>query len=156
MSAFVKQLAVLSVLWALCELLLPDSRQQHMVRMAVSVLVMTALLSTVGELLQSTPPNMPVLARQITQTSEAHYRQTVLKAAANQTAAYCERFCERSGYTAQVSAFLRLDGRVERIEGWISPTAPLVQLDDVNRLIADQLGVDAECIQLSVIGAEEK
>ena len=44
MDAFVRQLTVLSVLWSLSELLLPEGRLQKMARMTVSVLVMAALI----------------------------------------------------------------------------------------------------------------
>ena len=64
MDAFVRQLAVLSVLWSLSELLLPEGRQQKMARMTVSVLVMTALLSGMGKLVQSRLPTITALASQ--------------------------------------------------------------------------------------------
>ena len=51
MDAFVRQLAVLSVLWSLSELLLPEGRLQKMARMTVSVLVMAALVSGLGSLM---------------------------------------------------------------------------------------------------------
>ena len=51
MDAFVRQLAVLSVLWSLSELLLPEGRLQKMARMTVSVLVMAALISGLGNLM---------------------------------------------------------------------------------------------------------
>ncbi len=56
MDAFVRQLAVLSVLWSLSELLLPEGRLKKMARMTVSVLVMAALVSGLGSWRARCPP----------------------------------------------------------------------------------------------------
>jgi len=154
MGALVRQVAALSMLWAVCELLLPDGRQQ-MVRMTVSVLVMTALLSTAGEWLINAPEGVPALAQQVMQVSRTHYRQTALRAAANQTSAYCERFCTRAGYAAQADVFFRFDGGVERIELRLQPRFPLKTPEETARLLCEELGLDFGCVQLSVLEAEE-
>ena len=154
MGAFVRQLAVLSVLWAVCELLLPDGRQQQMVRMTVSVLVMTALLSAAGDLLSKAPAAQPTLAQQAVKVSEGHYRQTALKAAANQTAAYCERFFAQAGYEAEGAVLLRMDGTLERIEIVFESHDGLRTPEKTARLLAQQLGIEAERIRLYEAGAE--
>ena len=81
MNAFVRQLAVLSVLWSVCELLLPEGRQQQMVRAAVGVLVMTALLGTMGRILSGSM-EIPAWSAQIAETGTYRYRQTALTAMA--------------------------------------------------------------------------
>lgn len=150
MSALIRQVAVLSVLWAMCELLLPSGKQQQMVRMTVGVLVMTALLSTTGELLHSHAPAAPTLAHQAVQTTQESYRQTVLRAAANQAAFYCQRLAERSGYTASVDVFLTMEGAVERIELSLQERAALLSPQEVIRRMARDLQIDAEKIRLEV------
>lgn len=150
MSALIRQVAVLSVLWAMCELLLPSGKQQQMVRMTVGVLVMTALLSTTGELLHSHTPAAPTLAHQAVQTTQESYRQTVLRAAANQTATYCQRLAERSGYTASADVYLTTEGMVERIELSLQERAALLSPQEVIQRIARELQLDVEKIRLEV------
>ena len=53
LNGFVRQLATLAALWALCELLGCNQRQQQMVRLTVSVMVMVALIASLGKLLGS-------------------------------------------------------------------------------------------------------
>jgi len=154
MGAFMRQLAVLAVLWAACELLLPDGRQQQLVRMTVSVLVMTALLSTAGDLLAIRPQGRPALAQQALGASEGQYHQTVIRAAANQTAAYCRRFFARAGYETEAGAFFHPDGSLERIEITVWQTNALISPEETARLLAGQLGMETERIQLSITGAE--
>ena len=49
MNGFVRQLAALATLWALCELLLP--RRREMIQLAASLMVMAALVMSLGEFL---------------------------------------------------------------------------------------------------------
>ena len=49
MDAFVRQLAVLSVLWSLSELLLPEGRLQKMARMTVSSYARAALSAAANQ-----------------------------------------------------------------------------------------------------------
>lgn len=147
MSALIRQIAVLSIMWAMCELLLPAGRQRHMVRMTVSVLVMTALLSTAGEVLQSGGPDSPALAQQAVQAAENNYLETALRAAANQAAGYCERLARRSGYQAQANVFLNREGGVERIELYLEEKNALLSRQEVARRIAQQLQIDQSCIR---------
>lgn len=144
------------MLWAVCELLLPTGRQQQLTRMTVSVLVMTALLSTAGDLLDVQPQGRPALVRQAAQISEDHYRETVIRTAANQTAAYCERFFSKAGCTAQATAFFTLDGAVEHIEIILDAPPALMTAQEAAELLARQLGMTAENIWISAAGAERK
>ena len=149
MHAFIRQIAVLAVLWTVCELLVPEGRLQQMVRMTVSVLVMTALLSTAGEALQSRPASSPALAQQAVQLSAHTYHRTALQAAANQLSAFCTRFASRAGYEAKPLVYLTEDGGLERIELHVSPTTPLIGTDALVQKLADQLQIDIQRIHLS-------
>ena len=51
MNAFIRQMAVLSVLWAFCEMLLPEGRQRRAVRLTVSLMMAASLLSSLSALL---------------------------------------------------------------------------------------------------------
>lgn len=153
MNAFVRQLAVLSVLWALCELLLPGGRQRPLVRMTISVLVIAALLSTAGQWLASmTVPALPTLADQAAQTWKGSYRNTALTAAANQVKGYCERLARRAGYEASATVFLTTEGALERVELTVRPQTPLMELRALRGALAQRLGVEET--RLVVNGAE--
>lgn len=162
MNTFVRQLAVLSVLWSLCELLLPDGRQQKMVRMTVSVLVMVALLSAVSRMLQSDlhMEGVPALAPAAQQATEESYLRTALQAAANQTESLCVRLANRAGYAASAAVYLRPSGEVERITlrltGWLDEaTPPLLGKEALAQAIAEQTGAKPQAIQIAQDGAEE-
>ena len=76
MDAFVRQLAVLSVLWSLSELLLPEGRLQKMARMTVSVLVMAALVSGLGSLMDiQLESALPAAAHKQQHRHQQHRRQ---------------------------------------------------------------------------------
>lgn len=151
MSALIRQITVLSVLWALCELILPSGRQRQMVRMTVGVLVMTALLSTAGELMHSGIPTAPALAQQAIQATQASYRQTALRAAANQTAVYCRRMAEKSGYQATADVYLTADGGMEQIDLRLKVRSALLAPQEVAQRIARDLGIDIARIRLEVV-----
>lgn len=153
MNAFVRQLAVLSVLWALCELLLPGGKQRPLVRMTISVLVITALLSTAGQWLSSlTAPASPTLAQQAVQTGADSYRRTALTAAANQVKGYCERLARRAGYEASATVFLTTEGALERVELTVRPQTPLLAAPALRAALAQRLGVEEN--RLVVNGTE--
>lgn len=154
MNALIRQIAVLAVLWTVCELLVPEGRLQQMVRMTVSVLVMTALLSTAGELFQTQPSAAPTLAQQAAHSSSHSYRRIALQAAANQLAAFCTRFASRAGYGAQVSVYLTDSGMPERIDMQLSAHSPLMNTNKLVQKLADQLEIETERIHLSIPGEE--
>lgn len=143
MNAFVRQLAALSVLWALCELLLPEGRGHQAVRLTVSVLVMTALLSGMGKLVQSRLPAITALASQAQTAASQSYAETALRAAANQVQGYCVRAAGRAGYQAGVTAYLRQDGAIDHIAIVLQPneTPPLMQKDRLLETLAQQLHI---------------
>lgn len=151
MNAFVRQLAVLSVLWSFCELLLPEGKQQRMVRLTVSVLVMTALLSALNGLLGSVQalewPSQPVLAQG---EGSLQARRTALQAAANQARAFCLRQAAKAGYEAECEISLRMDGTLERAVLRLCPKAespPLMTAEDLIALLAKGLGVSPEVFE---------
>lgn len=153
MNAFIRQIAVLSVLWALCEWLLPDGKHQQMVRMTASLLVMTALLSTVNSWLGGIPHSEPVMTAVIRQTAEESYRRTALTAAANQLQGYCTNLAQRAGYQADVTVFLTMDGELDHVLiGLDQPQTALVQPEELKRALAEQLNVNEACIRISVEG----
>lgn len=117
MSAFVRQLAVLSLLWSFCELLMPEGRQQKLVRMTVGLMVMAALVSALSGLLGGVKtvewPSQTVFQQNET---KAEPELVYLKSIANQARQYCLRLAQKAGYQAEVSVYLRRDGSLERIE----------------------------------------
>lgn len=148
MNAFVRQLAVLSVLWSLCEMLLPDGKQQA-VRMTVSVLVLTSLLGTAGKLI-SGGAELPAWSVRAEQTGVQTYRRTVLASAANQAENWCVRMAHRAGYEAEAAVWLLETGALERIEMTVKPSeAALVSMEELRRIIAQEWQTDAARVLLS-------
>ena len=148
MNGLIRQLAVLAVLWSACELLLPDGRQQQMVRAAVSVPVLTALLSTAGTWVRGEKAVLPVITQESLNISQSQYLRTALTAFANQTQLYCENYCKRAGYQAQAAVYLHIDGSVERIELTLEAVAPLMTQERLITSLSRALEVDDGCIRL--------
>ena len=151
MDALIRQIVVLSVLWAVCEMLLPDGKLQQMARMTLSVLVMTALLSTAGEMLGAVPQTKPALAQQAAQRSTHSYRTAVLRSCANQAASYCRQLAQRVGYDADASVFLTQEGQLERIELRLVSQMPLMSQEELIHALASQFAIPQEKINLSFL-----
>ena len=148
MDAFVRQLAVLSVLWSLSELLLPEGRLQKMARMTVSVLVMAALVSGLGSLMDIQLESA-LLAAADASAGGASSARAALSAAANQAEGYCVRLARRAGYEARAAVYLTMEGAVDHIDLWLMPgEAPLLDAEEVARTIADELAVPVERVLL--------
>lgn len=146
MNAFVRQLAVLSVLWSFCELLLPDGKQQKMVRMTVSVLVMAALISAVSGLLGS-GGTLTVETPAFSQVGVESYERLALRSLANQAEGFCARLAGKAGYRASAAVYVSPDGSLDHAElclwGWAdSSVPPLLGEEAVAEKIAEQLGVE--------------
>lgn len=153
MNAFVRQIAVLSVLWAMCELLLPDGKHQQMVRMTASLLVLTALLSAAGNWISGEQPAQTAMTHRIVQASENSYQRTALTAMANQLEGYCVRMAERAGYQAGAAVYLTQDGALDHIDLVLAQHgAALMSSAELAKILAGQLGVGEERIRLSVEG----
>jgi len=153
-NALIRQVVVLAVLWAVCELLLPTGRLQQMVRMTVSALVLTALLSTAGEALYSQASSTP-LVQQAAALSSSVYRHTVLRSAANQAADWCERLASRAGYEADATVWLTEEGRMDSVELTLRERTPLMQPDALMEAIAAQLDISRQQIRLVRNEADE-
>ena len=148
MDAFVRQLAVLSVLWSLSELLLPEGRLQKMARMTVSVLVMAALVSGLGSLMDIQLESALPSAADASAGGD-RYARAALSAAANQAEGYCGRLARRAGYEARAAVYLTMEGAVDHIDLWLTPgEAPLLDAEEVARTIADELAVPVERVLL--------
>ena len=148
MDAFVRQLAVLSVLWSLSELLLPEGRLQKMARMTVSVLVMAALVSGLGSLMDIQLESALPAAADASAGGDS-YARAALSEAANQAEGYCVRLARRAGYEARAAVYLTMEGAVDHIDLWLTPgEAPLLDAEEVARTIADELAVPVERVLL--------
>lgn len=149
MNGFVRQLAALSVLWSLCELVLPDGKQQQMVRMTVSVLVMTALLGSMGRMLSGSV-ELPAWSVQIHQTGTQSYQQTALTALASQVENWCVRRAQRAGYQAAAVVWVTQTGALEKIEMTLSARQPpLITPGELRSQLAEALQINPEQIRLS-------
>ncbi len=148
MNALIRQIAVLSALWAMCELLLPDGKHQPVVRMTASLLIMAALLSTVGGWLGSDPPAQTSFVWRVQQASEDTYRRTALAAMANQMESYCTHLLERAGYQGSAAVYLTVDGAVEYIDLRLRPSAALVEPAELAQRLAEQLQLEPDRIRI--------
>lgn len=148
MDAFVRQLAVLSVLWSLSELLLPEGRLQKMARMTVSVLVMAALVSGLGSLMDIQVESALPAAADAAAAGES-YARAALSAAANQAETYCVQLARRAGYEARAAVYLTLEGAVDHIDlSLAAGETPLLSEEEVARTIAGQLAIPPEMVRL--------
>ena len=148
MDAFVRQLAVLSVLWSLSELLLPEGRLQKMARMTVSVLVMAALVSGLGSLMDIQLESALPAAADASAGGDS-YARAALSGAANPAVGYCVRRARRGGFEGRAAVYLTMEGAVDHIDLWLTPgEAPLLDAEEVARTIADELAVPVERVLL--------
>ena len=159
MNAFVRQIAVLSVLWSLCELLLPSGRQQKMARMPVSILVMAALISAVSGLLGTRVQvaGLPALAQAVEDAGAQSYTRIAIQAAANQTERFAVSLARQAGYSARVAVAFRADGALDHIQLWLErkpDTPPLVEEGRLAEALAQRLGVQPSLVWLNGNGAD--
>ena len=155
MNAFVRQLATLAALWALCELLLP--RRQQMVRLAVSLMVMAALVVSLGQFLgQVQQSDWPVFAQGQPIQTVTGYQRIALTSLANQLEAVCLRMARKAGYDAHVAVYLRQDGGVERITLALGhgESPPLMEEADLAAAMAQGLSLPEGCIHWQVLEEE--
>jgi len=149
LNAFVRQLAALAALWALCELLLPQ-RQQQMVRLAVSLMVMAALVVSLGRFLGSVPQTeWPVFSPVQPVETITGYQRIALTSLANQVEQLCLRTAHRAGYEARAAVYLRQDGSLERIDLYLcrGEEPPLMEESALAASIAQWLSVPPEQIR---------
>ena len=145
MNAFVRQLAVLAGLWALCGLLLPEGRQQRMVHMAVSLMVMAALIGTLDALLGGVyETQWPALAVQSAAAPVTGYDRIPPTSLSNQARRLCCRTAGRAGYEADAVVRLRTDGSLEAVELRLKSGTqpPLLTEDALCAAVARLLGAE--------------
>ena len=148
MRDFVRQTAVLSVLWALCELVVPNGALQKLVRAAAGMLILTALLTTAGRLLPGTTTASVSLSTQAQHASADSYHRTALTALANQTQRYCEQLAAQAGYEARAVVTLWSDGALESVEIQLSARSALLTWRELRSEIARRLDTQEERIRL--------
>lgn len=155
MAAFVRQLAVLSMLWAFCELLMPEGKQRQMVRLTAGVLVMAALVSALNGLLGGASviewPARAVMAEGGPPQSPERY---VVQAAANQARSYCERMAARAGYDGEAAVYLRQDGSLERVELTLTAVAPLIDAQTLADELTRALGTEPSRVHVAMADAD--
>ena len=150
MNSLIRQITALSVLWTVCELLLPEGKYQPMVRMTASLLVMTALMTTIAGWLGHALQDVPAITLAVQQASENAYQRTALTAAANQLENWCVRMAEKAGYQASAAVYLTLDGALDHVQMAVRPSEhPLMTTERLAGVLAEQLGVSREQILLS-------
>lgn len=153
MDAFVRKLAALSILWSLCELLLPEGGQRRLVRMTLSALVMITLLSSLSGLLTGEADMVPALdALSYAEPDSEAYAATALRSLANQVEGAVERFAARAGYDASAAVYLRRDGALEYVELALSSRdgmAPLISRREVAERLSEMLETDVGNIRFT-------
>ncbi len=159
MNALVRKLAALSVLWSMCELLMPEGRQRAAVRMTVSVIVMITLLSSSIELMSvgmSETSAAPAISAVMPE--EREYAAAALRSLANQAKAVAERFSERAGYDCTAAVYLRLDGSLDHMTLDLKRkerTAPLISENEAVQRLAALFEIDEASIRLTDGAIEE-
>lgn len=132
---------------------MPDGRHQQMVRMTASLLVLTALLTTVSGWLGDGQAAQPAMTVRLQQVSEDTYQRTALTAMANQMESYCVHVATRAGYQAKAAVYLTMDGALDHIDLALVPSdSALMPPDELAQTLAQQLQVERGRIMLSVEG----
>lgn len=156
MNAFVRLLAALAALWAMCELAMPDGRQKRAARFGVSVLVMLSLVSGLRGLLgTSVSVEWDAPAMAVPAPDRSAYGRAVLRAMANQASGLCQRVAERAGYEARAGVYLREDGALHQISLALRARdeAPLMSAEEVAGRLAERLDVERSLIRVSLEAA---
>lgn len=155
-NGFVRQLAALAALWALCELLLP--KRQQMVRLAVCLMVMAALVLSLGQFLGHVQQTeWPAFAGAQSAEAVTGYDRIALTSLANQLEHACVQFARKAGYEARAAVYLRQDGGVERIRLFLrrGETPPLMEETALTAALAKWLSLPAERMEWQALQGEE-
>lgn len=147
MKELIRQTAVLSTLWALCELILPQGGSQRLVRLTAGILMLTALLGTAGRAFDQAASLETALTISMQRASSEVYQRTALMAMANQLQGYCERMARRAGYAAQAEAALCMDGSLDHVRVKLSGNG-LIPPAELRLRLAQQLNTQEERIWL--------
>lgn len=115
-------MAVLSVLWAFCEMLLPEGRQRRAVRLTVSMMMAAALLSSAADLLPGyVKPVQESFAFFQQSDGNAAAERLALQAAAREAETFLVRLAGKAGYDARGRVWLSADGALYQAEVTLSP-----------------------------------
>lgn len=168
MGAFLRQMVAMAALWAIEELLLPEGNLQKAARLAVSLVVMTVLLTSMVDLLRGWAGqgaadwagDMGAVAWESSQMAEAEqasagYQRYYLQAQANQAEALCLRMAEKAGYQAEAAVYLLESGALESIRVRLGPAGegenpPLIRAEELRRAIAAAFQVEEAKVQIIV------
>lgn len=155
MNGFVRQLATLAALWALCELLLP--RRREMVQLAASLMVMAALVMSLGEFLGYVrQSDWPVFSAAQPAQRVTGYQRIALTSLANQLEQLCLRMARQAGYDAKAAVYLRPDGALEKVELYLrrKDHPPLLDESSLMDAMAGKLSLSRECIGWQPLNGE--
>lgn len=157
MNAFIRQMAVLSVLWAFCEMLLPEGRQRRAVRLTVSLMMAASLLSSLSALLPTAAePSRETFAFFQQGGGNEPARRLALQSAAREAEAFLVRLAGRAGYDAQGKVWLDMDGALCQAEVTLSPRegqSLLLTADQLRQKIAQTLQVEQS--RITVVQSSE-
>ena len=157
MNAFIRQMAVLSVLWAFCEMLLPEGRQRRAVRLTVSLMMAASLLSSLNALLPTAAePSWETFAFFQQGGGNEPARRLALRSAAREAEAFLVRLAGRAGYDAQGKVWLDMDGALFQAEVMLSPRESqslLLTADQLRQKIAQTLQVEES--RITVVQSSE-
>jgi len=149
-KAFVVRLVVLSVMWAVCEMLLPEGKTQQAVRFTASLLVMLSLLSFMAQLMDV--KTAPVSSGGIfTKAQVPPASKIYLRSRANQIRDYITALCLRAGYESHIVVYLTVDGALERVDMklWTKEgNQPLLSGTELGKWIAEALGTKEETLKM--------
>lgn len=150
MNGFVRQLTVLAGLWALCGLLLPEGRQQQMVHLAVSLMVMAALVGSLQTLLGGVQSaEWPVLALEMKTQPVTGYDRIALAGVAAQAEGLCMRTARKAGYEAAAEVRMNDDGSLHSAVLFLRRGAqpPLLGEDALAEAVAALLAAEGQQVR---------
>ncbi len=151
MNAFLRQIAVLGVLSALGELVLPEGSVRPAVRLVLSLMCSVVLVVTVTGWLKGDSAAASAQAQQGWLTvSQHHQRETdelarrqAVESAANQLSQAAQRYCQNAGYEAQAVSYWTQQGALERLELRLAPDdMPLVDESTLLDRLCTQFGLE--------------
>lgn len=151
MNGFVVRLVVLSVMWAVCEMLLPEGKTRQAVQFVVSLLVMLSLLAFMDETLKAQIP--PAEEKAIfAEGPESCAGRIYLRSRANLLRDYVVALSKRAGYEAEATVYLTMDGAPERIELTLwtrDGQPPLMNGTELGQSIRTALQLEEKVLQIT-------
>lgn len=149
MEAFLRQLAALGVMVALCHLLLPEGKLKDAASLTMSLLVCLLLLSSASGLLGSlralTAPSDAEILSRVTWPAGAHERAAI-QTMANQLADQAVKALADAGVNAEVTAYYTDTGALDSV------AVACEESGDVTRVLTQQCGLAPEKIRFAPAG----